>query len=199
MILLSQPLGDDFDHDVGLQPVICSDRLLLLLLLLLFLHLNKKDISNDHFFFKNTESSVVVFLKNTFWQNTNSKHKNQLQNHPLYLHDLLQGRLPLLFPGVWTGGRVFPLGWGWCCCFESAGAQDRTTGRQTIKWYLFDKYAAELTTCTEATVPWCGRTGHRCRGAQVEYNCKRQTCKKLEFAEQSLNIWLLVIAKLHWA
>lgn len=25
MVLLSQSLGDDFDHNVGLQPVICSD------------------------------------------------------------------------------------------------------------------------------------------------------------------------------
>lgn len=40
VILLSQSLGDNFDHNVGLQPVICPDWLLLLLLLLL--HLNKK-------------------------------------------------------------------------------------------------------------------------------------------------------------
>lgn len=39
VVLLSQPLGDDFDHDVGLQPVICPDCLLLHLFLLL--HLNK--------------------------------------------------------------------------------------------------------------------------------------------------------------
>lgn len=36
MVPLSQSLGNDFDHDVGLQPVICSDWLLLLVF-----HLNK--------------------------------------------------------------------------------------------------------------------------------------------------------------
>lgn len=41
MVLLPQPLGDDFDHDVRLKPIFCSDRLLLLLLLLL--HLNRED------------------------------------------------------------------------------------------------------------------------------------------------------------
>lgn len=43
VVLLSQPLGDDFDHDVRLQPVICPDRLLLLPLPLL--HLNENSIA----------------------------------------------------------------------------------------------------------------------------------------------------------
>lgn len=107
VVLLSQSLGDNFDHNVGLQPVICSDRLLILLLLLL--HLNKK-----HF-------------QNTLHTQT---HTLKTKSQSLYLDDLLQSRfLLLLRPGLWTWGRVFPLGGGRCCCFESTSAQGRTTGR----------------------------------------------------------------------
>lgn len=43
VVLLSQPLGHQLDHDVGLQPVVQPGRLLLLVLLpLLLFHLNKK-------------------------------------------------------------------------------------------------------------------------------------------------------------
>lgn len=42
MVLLPEPLGDDFDHDVGLHPVIRPDWLLLLPPLLLHLNINPR-------------------------------------------------------------------------------------------------------------------------------------------------------------
>lgn len=46
VVLLSESLGDDFDHDVWLHPVICSDRVQLLLLPCL--HLKKKEKEKKH-------------------------------------------------------------------------------------------------------------------------------------------------------
>lgn len=51
------------------------------------------------------------------------------KQNTFYLHDLLQSRFPLLvWPGVRTGGRIFPLG-GCCCCFQSTCTQGRASRR----------------------------------------------------------------------